>query len=113
MEKAIKNVLLIQIDASSFIEFEMFEISRVDCIHTYRIPAVHVCLLQTSPTLASNLYCLARYPEAQEKVYQEVMRVVPPGSQITPKMINHMAYLKAFVKEAFRYSLHRTTVKIE
>ena len=34
VEKSNKNVFLIQIDASSFAEFEIseFEISRVDCI---------------------------------------------------------------------------------
>ncbi|KAL4226163.1 hypothetical protein ACF0H5_014149 [Mactra antiquata] len=60
-------------------------------------------LSTTVPTLASNLYCLARYPEAQEKLYQEIQRVVPPGSQLTADMINKMSYLKAFVKEAFRF----------
>ena len=57
---------------------------------------------QTSPTLASNLYCLARYTDVQEKVYEEVQRVIPPTGPITPEMINSMSYLKAFVKETFR-----------
>ncbi|XP_053376953.1 probable cytochrome P450 CYP44 [Mercenaria mercenaria] len=60
-------------------------------------------LSTTSPTLASNIYCLGRFQDAQEKVYQEIERVVPPGSQITAEMINKMSYLKAFVKEAFRF----------
>ncbi|XP_060598310.1 probable cytochrome P450 CYP44 [Ruditapes philippinarum] len=60
-------------------------------------------LSTTSPTLSSNLYCLGRYQDAQEKVYQEIQRVVPPGSQITAEIINKMSYLKAFVKEAFRF----------
>ena len=59
--------------------------------------------IQTSPTLASNLYCLARYPDAQERLYNEITKVVPPGEQITADRINSMAYLKAFVKETFRY----------
>lgn len=60
-------------------------------------------LSTTSPTLASNLYCLARYPEVQDKVYEEVSRVLPMSGPITPEMINSMSYLKAFVKEAFRF----------
>jgi len=58
---------------------------------------------QTSPTLASNLYCLARHRDAQEKLYAEICRVVPAGEPITADMINAMSYLKAFVKEAFRW----------
>ncbi|XP_052267065.1 probable cytochrome P450 CYP44 isoform X2 [Dreissena polymorpha] len=60
-------------------------------------------LSTTSPTLASNLYCLARYPDAQERLYNEITKVVPPGEQITADRINSMAYLKAFVKETFRF----------
>ena len=46
------NVLLIQIDASSFAEFESpeFEIARVDCIFKVDVPlmAVHVLLTVSS-----------------------------------------------------------------
>lgn len=60
-------------------------------------------MLQTSPTLASALYCVARHTDAQEKLCEEIARVVPPGEQITVEMINSMPYLKAFVKEVMRY----------
>lgn len=57
----------------------------------------------TSPTLASNLYCLAKYRDVQDKIYEEIKRVVPSSGPITADMINNMSYLKAFVKEAFRF----------
>lgn len=60
-------------------------------------------LSTTSPTLACNLYCLARYNDVQERVYSEVTRVVPKSGPITAEMLNRMTYLKAFVKETFRF----------
>lgn len=60
-------------------------------------------LSTTVPTLASNIYALARFPEAQEKIYQEIQKVVPTGEQITADMLGKMTYLKACVKETFRF----------
>lgn len=60
-------------------------------------------LSTTSPTLACNLYCLARYRDVQDKVFEEVTRVIPRSGPITGEMINSMSYLKAFVKETFRF----------
>ena len=41
----------------------------------------------------------------QDKVYKEVVQVLgdDPGKPVTVQDINKMPYLKAFVKETFRY----------
>ncbi|XP_066267323.1 probable cytochrome P450 49a1 [Branchiostoma lanceolatum] len=56
----------------------------------------------TGNTLMFNLFCLAKNPEAQEKLYQEIMEVVPAGQPVDDKMLNKMRYLRAVVKETFR-----------
>ncbi|XP_066267336.1 probable cytochrome P450 49a1 [Branchiostoma lanceolatum] len=56
----------------------------------------------TGNTLMFNLFWLAKNPEAQEKLYQEIMEVVPAGQPVDDKMLNKMHYLRAVVKETFR-----------
>ncbi|XP_019631487.1 PREDICTED: cytochrome P450 10-like [Branchiostoma belcheri] len=56
----------------------------------------------TGNTLMFNLFCLAKNPEAQEKLYREIVEVVPPGQTIDDKILNRMHYLRAVVKETFR-----------
>jgi len=59
-------------------------------------------LSTTTPTLLFNLYCLAAWPEVQQRVHEEVMTHLPPEAPVTVQAINNMPYIKAFIKETFR-----------
>jgi len=65
-------------------------------------------LYQTVPALLYNLYCLATNPEIQEKAYQEVHSYLKRDQRITYDIINKFSYLKAVVKETFRYTYIHT-----
>jgi cytochrome P450 len=58
---------------------------------------------QTVPALLYNLYCLATNPEIQEEAYQEVRRYLERDEPVTYTIINKLSYLKAVMKETFRY----------
>ncbi|KAK3868485.1 hypothetical protein Pcinc_026127 [Petrolisthes cinctipes] len=60
-------------------------------------------LSTTGPTLLGNLHCLALNPGVQERLYKEIVSQVDPSSTITLDHINNLHYLKAFVKEVFRF----------
>ncbi|ENN80608.1 hypothetical protein YQE_02973, partial [Dendroctonus ponderosae] len=56
-----------------------------------------------SMAVCSILYQLATRPEQQEKLYQELKRVLPDkNAPLTSEKLNQMVFLKAFVKEVFR-----------
>ncbi|XP_066154568.1 probable cytochrome P450 301a1, mitochondrial isoform X1 [Euwallacea fornicatus] len=56
-----------------------------------------------SMAVCSILYQLATRQEEQEKLYQELRRVLPNKNEpLTPERLNQMVFLKAFVKEVFR-----------
>ena len=62
-------------------------------------------LSTTTPTLMFNLHCLAAWPEVQEKVYEEVQDSFPDKDEsISSSSLSNMQYLKAFVKETFRWT---------
>jgi cytochrome P450 len=63
-------------------------------------------LSTTSPTVLFCLYCLSIDSRVQQKVYNEIVQVVgqDPGVPVTADHINKMPYLKAFIKETFRYT---------
>ncbi|XP_048761818.1 cytochrome P450 10-like [Ostrea edulis] len=56
------------------------------------------------------LYCLAKNPKIQEKLYQETKRVLSKNEPITPEKLSELQYVKAVIKETFRlYPLTFTT----
>lgn len=53
--------------------------------------------------VCSILYQLATRPDQQEKLYQELKRLMPnPDTPLDSKLLSQMDFLKAFVKEVFR-----------
>ncbi|PIK34440.1 putative cytochrome P450 10 [Apostichopus japonicus] len=54
----------------------------------------------TSSTFSFIIYNLAKNPECQEKVYEEISRVVLPDEPVTPEVLQMLPYLKACVKES-------------
>ncbi len=70
---------------------------------------------QTSYTLSWVLYSLARNSEVQEKLRDEIHRVVGSDRIVTPAHINQMSYLRNTLRETQRYAqcLTLTTVQSE
>ncbi|XP_046342658.2 probable cytochrome P450 CYP44 [Haliotis rufescens] len=60
-------------------------------------------LSTTVPAALFNLYCLAAHPNVQQNLVEEIRAVVPQEGEISAKMIQKMPYLKACVKETFRF----------
>lgn len=54
--------------------------------------------------VCSILYQLATRPEEQEKVYEELRRVIPdPNTPLSIQLLDNCHYLKAFIKEVMRF----------
>jgi cytochrome P450 len=67
-------------------------------------------LLQTSFSIANILYYMAKNPDKQQKLFEELQRYVPDKEQpVTSQILNELNYLKACIKESMRY--HQNTVE--
>ena len=60
--------------------------------------------LQTALVLFNNMYNLAKYPDKQETLYQDIMTHAPPDETLSQDAITKMTYMKAVMKETFRYN---------
>lgn len=58
--------------------------------------------VQTSTTTLWWLYNLARFPEVQEKLYQDLESVLDNDEEVTPQHLTKLPYLKACLKESMR-----------
>lgn len=64
---------------------------------------IHVDHLQTSDNAAVVLYLLAKNPQVQVKVQEELDRVLGDGiCPITPHHLEQLSYTRAVVKESNR-----------
>ena len=62
-----------------------------------------------SMAVCSILYQLSTRPEEQEKIFQELKRIMPdPSTPLSIPLLDQMHYLKAFIKEVFR--THSTVI---
>lgn len=53
--------------------------------------------------MANLLYHLAKNPSKQEKLREEVMRILPEiDSKLTPESLNSVLYMRACFKESMR-----------
>ncbi|EZA60039.1 hypothetical protein X777_15321 [Ooceraea biroi] len=56
-----------------------------------------------SMAVCSILYQLATRPEEQEKIYQELLQILPdPSVPLTTSHLDRAVYMKAFIREVFR-----------
>ena len=60
-------------------------------------------ILQTSTAMLWTMYCLAKNPEIQEKLYNETQKALGENGEITADNISKLTYVKAVLKETFRY----------
>jgi len=67
-------------------------------------------LTATVPTLMNALYCISSNPRVQQKLYEEVQRVLPPDGYVTQEVINKLHYLKTVIKETLRFCPLNTEV---
>jgi hypothetical protein len=61
--------------------------------------------LYTSYASAVALYNLAKNPDKQQKLFEEIHRYLPDKEQpVTSNILNELKYLKACIKESMRYT---------
>ncbi len=58
---------------------------------------------QTSNSTRWALYLLAKNPEKQECLYQELSQILPPDGVADEAAVRKMHYMKALIKESLRY----------
>ena len=63
-----------------------------------------VLTFRTGLVILYNLYNLARNPDKQELFYQEIVRHAPAGEPLTQESVKKMAYVRAAMKESFRFT---------
>lgn len=64
----------------------------------------------SSTALSFLLYNLAAHPEAQAKVYQEIVDLLPVGEPLTLSSLNNLKYVELVIKESMR--IHTTVPNI-
>lgn len=57
----------------------------------------------TSNALGFVFYSVAKYPEIQEKVIEEIKSLYDPNEPLTTKTLNSFVYLDCVIKEALRH----------
>ncbi|XP_049530223.1 cytochrome P450 4d2-like [Anopheles darlingi] len=56
----------------------------------------------TSSAITFILYCCAKYPDVQQRVYEEIIAEIPTGKPIDQQCINNLKYLELVIKESLR-----------
>lgn len=95
------DMFLVGIDTVSWLynHCEEITISWIEIIHDD-----FVLFIQTSAAVASILYQLSLHQDKQDRLYEEISRVIPRGTTITSQKLDELSYLRACIKETLRYN---------
>ena len=67
-------------------------------------PYYNLICTQTASQATFMLHCMAKNPEAQEKLFTEIQSVLGDRTQPTPDDLTKMPYLKGCMLESIRYN---------
>ncbi|XP_064596120.1 1,25-dihydroxyvitamin D(3) 24-hydroxylase, mitochondrial-like isoform X2 [Liolophura sinensis] len=76
---------------------------NLDYVTTIAMDMFRGAVESTSNTLTFFLHTISRNPEKQERLHEEINRLLPNRTPLSPAVLDHMPYLKACWKESFRY----------
>ena len=100
-----KEVLVMILDMLfAGIDTVCFTSLGVWCHVNYCLFNISRCLSwQTSNTVGFTMYHLAKNPDKQEKLYEEIKKILPSKDMpITAKVLNELSFVKACIKETLR-----------
>ena len=60
------------------------------------------CVFQTSNATVWCLYNLAKHPEVQAKMVDEIQKALPNNETLTASKLSELPYVKAVLKETLR-----------
>ena len=73
------------------------------CMHVTWLFSLYL-YTQTASQATFMLHCMAKNPEAQEKLFTEIQSVLGDRTQPTPDDLTKMPYLKGCMLESIRYN---------
>lgn len=77
---------------------------QITSYRSLRIQSLKLChlIFQTAFALCFLMYNLAKNPEKQEKLREEIASIVRPGKELFHSEVNNSSYLRSCIKESFR-----------
>lgn len=103
-QSVLEKLLKVNRDVAVVMAFDML-LAGVDTVGSFNIYRVHTkyIFFQTSSATSGILYCLAKNPEKQAKLREELRAILPnKDSPLTPENMKNLPYLRACIKEGLR-----------
>lgn len=106
-QSVLEKLLKIDRDVAIVMSFDMV-LAGVDTVRKQKSPLNSVTVttqsnLQTTSAIVGILFCLAKYPEKQTKLREELRSILPKkDSPLTPDSMHNLPYLRACIKEGIR-----------
>jgi len=97
-----ENLLDLMVDSNTQQDNEANKMTDTELRHN--VAAFFIAGHETTATsLSFALYCLAKYPQVQQKLYEEIVQSVGAHGGVTYDSVQNMPYLLSVIKETMRW----------